>query len=422
MATDRFRDRRRRNTQAGRKNKEAEIARIIGAINTRLASEFAKLHPLVAAELENYKAAVDTINAYHHLVRTALSDLVIFTQTLGAQVQRHSKMKKAMKAGGLAFATALEVDFAFPGLRFAIGHFGDLPGNNPLVDPMALLGAIALAVVSLFFGHVAGDHLARSERGVLSDPKKRNIREDIVPPLTVTDPHANVRLGSNPVEDILTGFQPDEKSPDALRLEASDNLETNQGADGDRLQERHGRIFHDGRSKTEHWVLATLAIVAGCSLWGVNGIMRSAYLHQVAASQTAPQVTSIAAVPAATVNRTPTTSKLSGALEPAIIIGSEIVFLLVVFVTVSTRSAVSLREGDLKANVKTFQRGRRKALKDGTKVITKYEDLRSKLAEKRVRASEETAIAEADGDAENTEASGNDEEQRPGEDIEEAGA
>ena len=72
---------------------------------------------------------IDALNAAHHDVRTALQHLHVFRRSVGAQSDRGSSSKKILDFLGLLFASALEVDFAFPGLRFAIGHFGDLPNG-----------------------------------------------------------------------------------------------------------------------------------------------------------------------------------------------------------------------------------------------------------------------------------------------------
>ncbi len=390
MREDQFRRRRRR------KN-EAEIAGIIGAINVRLAKEVGEIHPRLVAKLEDYKAAVDVLNAAHHLVRTALNHLVVFSLSVGPQVERRSLTKKILYFLGLLLATSLEVDFGFPGLRFALGHWGDLSNGNPFGDPTALLGAIGIAIASLFFGHLAGEQLARCERGTLSDPQPPDITEDVSLPLAVTDPHGAKLRGPNAVEDILTrssqsGLDVPAEEDAGPEFPSIDELR--------RLSARYGRVFRDARRKRVRQMIAVLAIAAGCSLWGCNGIMRSAFLHQAAASQAGPQVTSILAVPQASANPTSSTAKLSGALEPAIIVGSEVIFLLVVLVTAATHSAVELREEDLNGSVKKFKRQRAGALKHAMKVIEEYDELRCKLAEKRVQAFEEESIAGAGSDGE----------------------
>lgn len=388
MPEDRFRARRRPTSDAG-------IAGIIGAINVRLAKEVGQIHPQLVAKFEDYKAAVDVLNAAHHLVRAALNHLAVFSWSVGPQVERRSRTKMGLYLVGLAFASALEVDFAFGGLRFAIGHFGDLPHGNPLADPTALLGAIAVAIASLFLGHLAGEQLARCERGTLSDPQSPDITEDVGLPLAVTDPYGAELRGPNAIEDILI------RSGEHAPAQESAGAES-PGVAAQALEARYGRVFRDARRKRVRQLIAFMAIVAGCSLWACNGIMRNAYLQQVASSQTGPQITSIAVAPQVSVNPTSSTSKLSGELEPAIVVGSEVIFLLVVLVVAAAQSAVQLREEDLRRSVTRFKRDRAKELKHAMKVIKEYDELRSRLAEKRVQAFEEENIAEANSDEEDS--------------------
>jgi hypothetical protein len=63
---------------------------------------------------------------------------------------------------------------------------------------------------------------------------------------------------------------------------------------------------------------------------------------------------------------------------------------------------VQLREEDLRRSVTRFKRDRAKELKHAMKVIKEYDELRSRLAEKRVQAFEEENIAEANSDEEDS--------------------
>ena len=171
------------------------------------------------------------------------------------------------------------------------------------------------------------------------------------------------------------------------------------GPEAARVAEHYQRLFRDARRKRVRQLVAGLAIVAGCSLWACNGVMRSAYLHQIASTQTGPQIQSIALAPArvATPGNSAagsSTSRLSSALEPAVIVGSEVIFLLILLVTAATHSAVGLRE-QISANAAQLRRHRNRLLKRALPMIEQYDKVRSRVAEIRVQADQEERVASA---------------------------
>lgn len=366
----------------------ASVEAQIAAINQKHAAAAKGFQPQLAAAFEEYKAAVDVLNAAHQRVRDAAADRVVFQRSLNAQVEQDPWHVSFFKLTGLLAVAGAEAMIAFPAMRFALGHLDNLPSNNPFKDPTALTASVGLAIASMEAAVAAARQISRAERGVIQEPTVADISDSAALPIGVTDPHGGALRLPNPVEEIAAESQASDELPAPEMAWAEDALDQ---ANDDRAKQRYGRLFRDGRTKMMRRLLAGGLVVCGLSLWAGNGVMRSEYLQGMASRPVAPSGSSILGA-VANPGKTAADDTL---LETAIIVGSVLLFAIVVLVIACSASAVTLRAKDLRRAEQQRIKERKKLLKSATKTIKRYEKLRSDLALVKARAKHETDTSRA---------------------------
>jgi len=226
----------------------------------------AELAPEVIAAKADASVPVSGLNHALDSYREAILQQTVFQLHAGAQAAGLAVRGRRALWCLLSLGAVVETAFAFNGVRYGLGQYGQIHG--PWQDPLSLLGAVVIAALSLAFAHSAGVSLAWAERSLLADPEPIALGSaaDFVAPF-YADPLAGRAFAAAPVEDVLHSGA---AAPVATRAAAGDI-----GAD------RLAQVFPRARPRAAYRRAGWLLVAIGIALWTANGLMRARYLDRL---------------------------------------------------------------------------------------------------------------------------------------------
>jgi hypothetical protein len=324
------------------------------------------LAPEVVVSRSVAAASAARLNSALHALREAHMQRAVFRSRLGAQAVGPSTVARYALWCLLAFLTAAETAFAFNGVRYALGQYGQI--HRPWEDPLSLVGASAIAALSLALAHSAGISLSWGERSPLRDPEPAELPAEshFGVPIHV-DPAGGRAFGGVPVERVLGS---------SVAGAGTDGLP----APGVDLRP-YAHVFHLARSRAAYRRAGWLLVACGIALWTANGVMRTRYLDRLPAPAAA-QYGGVMA-PAASSGSSGSDHHTTGALIIAL---SMMAFAGSVIVVNRAHTAAYLRVRDLDKQVRDAE-----ALADAERAIA--EDPLRRVAEAEAALHRETASA-----------------------------
>jgi hypothetical protein len=303
------------------------------------------------------------VAAWQHAVyshQEALVQQAVFGSRAGAQAAGPSLRGQQALWALLVLGAAVETAFAFNGVRYGLGQYGQI--EWPWEDPLSLLGAVAIAAISLAVAQSAGVSLAWAEaRGLLADPAPVDLSSsaDFVAPFDA-DPLAGGVLAAAPVEDVLHAGSP------ALVATA--------GATGDVGSGRRAQVFRRTRPRAAYRRAGWLLVALGITLWTVNGLMRAQYLDRLPA----PSAAQFGGL------LTPSATSGAGASDPdgtavLIIALSVMVFVGSVLIVQRMHPAAYLRARELDRRVEITQDAATLAAADAAEPLRRVAEAQARL-------------------------------------------
>jgi hypothetical protein len=294
-----------------------------------LASEVVVAQAAVAAPAARLNSAV---RALHE----ALAQRAAFGARAGAQAVGPSAVARGAMWLLLAFLAISETAFAFNGVRYGLGQYGQI--HRVWEDPLSLVGAVAIAALSLALAHAAGTSLSWGERSLLQDPEQE--------PAELDDecPSPGVDVGPS------------------------------------------AHVFHLTRPRAVYRRVGWLLVAGGIALWTVNGVMRVRYLDRLPGPTTGQYGGALA--PQASSGSSGSDARTTGALIIAL---SVMAFAGSVIVVNRTHTAVYLRARDLDKQVKDAE-----ALADAEQAIAEGPLRRVVEAEAALHRRASSALVAAD--------------------------
>jgi hypothetical protein len=346
------------------------------AATTGTADELAKHSGSYAVTKQWALAARSAIRYQLKNAQDAFAKHAAFLEAVGAQAIAPSRLKKIMISVILAITAVAEANLAFPGIRFSLGHLGNI--NSPFADPLSLVVALIIGLASVAIAHFAGNQFSWSERSLMKEPEEPEIHHHHRTPLAV---HADESGDARVLEASPLGDFSGRVNTDPLADPLEDSLPPSAevlAEEEHRHQEAKRRLDHvlrGGRSRGLSRKIGLGLVAFGIGLWTVNGIMRVSYLSHIHPN-TAPTTSGIlgsAAPPAHPA------SLVSGSTEVAIILFSILLFLASVGIVFAMFSPAQLRGEELLRHAETEKKRLLKTIEAFEKRIRDHEEVKSKV-------------------------------------------
>jgi|GEM_PF-4927187 len=347
------------------------------AVDEAYAKTLGDVAPELAPTTEAAKAAYAAINTAHKLFRDAASDLVVFTRAAGAQVERLSIWSRGAIALALIAITLGEIALGFPGLRYALGHHGEI--DSPLEDPLALVATTAFGLLSLKLAGATAREWMGAGRGVLHDPVPGVLSSASGSLQVLLDGDGRQLLPESP---LATTTGASAASTPAAASEGDDGLTT-----------RFEHVLHDDVRRRSRLRRAGVLAAVGIALWSANGYMRSQYVSAVGSRPVVTTVTGIGV--------TPTASSRPDTHDPVlelVLVGLGILF-FVGMILVSTRgeSALAQRERALQLHREARLRELEQTVARAADALRAFERQRAAIEYAQAKADSDRGIATAAG-------------------------
>lgn len=360
-----------------------ETQRRVLAAQVTYAKAIAELAPGHAVARAHVHAAWAGVHAATRTTQTAQADRVVFEESIGAQAIGPSRAKE-LGVNVILFGTALtEAYFAFPGVRFATGQIGQL--ESPLNDPVSLTAATVIGLMSVAVAHLAGENFSWSERSLMHEPEPavlstllntpRAVRADPDNAALLEDSHLTALADASEYADP---FAPEPAQP-ASAVPPSQEVK-------DEEDKRFVQVLRGGRSTGLRRKIGIGLVVAGISMWSVNGVLRSNYLDRLP-SPSAPTGDSIVLPPVSPAAHS------AGDTTASIVAFSILLFLLSVLVVFAIHTPAMLRGKELQRRQNKAERTLIKSVERAEKAIESFEQARSAMMVQKIegRAMSDTA-------------------------------
>jgi hypothetical protein len=354
------------------------------AIDERIAKIVADTTPALSRARTGAIAAQLAVNTASQLARTASSHLIVFVASVGGMVHRQGFWIRSALAAGLVLITGAETMLGFPGIRFALGHDGDI--TNPLQDPVALIAATGFAIASLKLAVSAASEWKAADRGVMLEPEPAEPIVDGRMPHVVLDPDAAALL---PPSELAPLIADGNGAPVvALHGDASD---ADASADADRR--RYGHVLRDSVTRRARLLHAGSMVLLGVLLWGFNGYLRAEYADRVFSHGTTAQVVGLGMTGA----NTATPPSTPPGLELILIALGIVFFVAMVLVAGKSRCALAQRERALEQARDRRRKELDQAIENALDAIGTFEEQRGKVEHARLsgRYTAATAISQS---------------------------
>ena len=335
--------------------------------------------PEYAATRQHVIAAYAVLNAAHKLFRESAADVIAFMRACGAQVDRPAWWQRILSGGSLGVITLAETALAFPGIRYALGHEGDI--ELPWEDPLALVASAGLALASLKLAKSASREWMAADRATLHEPVQAAVSVDPRVPDALLDGDA----GRLVPESLLAGGEP---GATVVALPARDP-----GKAEEAVQARFGHVVRDSvRRRSRLTRFAAMAGV-GVLLWAGNGSMRAQYVATSPERDPFGQVTGLGVAPVAPAEAPGTW----GGLELVLIGLGVAFFVAMILISTTGQSALVQREGALRRTRDDRLKELAKAVKVTRAAIVAFEEQRSIVEYAETNARTRRGIAAAGG-------------------------
>ncbi len=345
------------------------------AVTDSTADGLAKHGPSHAVTKQWALAGYSAVRSQLKNAQVAWAQLATFIEAVGAQAIAPSRLKKLLVTMVLALVAGAEANLAFPGVRFSLGRIGQI--NSPFEDPLSLIVAVIIGLVSVAIAEFAAHEFSRSERSLMKEPIEPEIHHHHLTPRAVhSDEPGNARvLEASALGDYVTSLNEDPLADLSTAFPASAEVEAEEARHNDEAKRRFDQVLRGGRSCGLSRKIGLGLVALGIGLWTMSGIMRVSYLSHIHPS-TAPVTGGILGSAAPT---THPASLVSAPTEVAIILFSILLFLASVAIVFALSSAAQLRAEELRRHAKAEKKQLLKTLEEFEKRIRDHVENESKV-------------------------------------------